>query len=44
MVGTYVREESYEKCSRTFRIWFPGVSVPSKSSMLFPTLTLTCGK
>ena len=29
----YKRKESYEKCHKNFRIWFPGVSVPLKSTV-----------
>jgi hypothetical protein len=32
-VKTSIRKKSYEKCCRIFIIWFPTVSVPSKTSM-----------
>jgi hypothetical protein len=45
----YRRKNTYEEFHRKFRIWFPSVSVPLKSSMCenwrsFLTPTLSCGK
>jgi adenylylsulfate kinase-like enzyme len=33
IVEAYKRKESYEKYHKKFRIWFPGVSVPLKSTV-----------
>ena len=44
VVITYIRKKSYENCRRRLRIWFPDVSVPSKSESWgrsFPTPILT---
>jgi hypothetical protein len=34
IVETYIRKKCYGKSSRQFRVHVPGVSVPSKSSLL----------
>jgi hypothetical protein len=47
-VETFIRKKSFAKWQRKFRLHFPDVTVPSKSSMLercrksFPMLTLRC--
>ena len=49
-VEIYIRNKLQKMFSRKFRVWFPSVSVPSKSRMSenskrpFPAPTLTCGK